>query len=91
MLCLDEPTGALDAAGLTMLSDVLSALRATGCATLVATHRPAALLGQAGAHLALVDGGLAATASRARAVLRIGRVRTVRWWGGAGRSSCRPL
>jgi ABC-type multidrug transport system ATPase subunit len=58
LLCLDEPTGALDGRGVRLLLDVLDDLRAAGCATVVATHQPSALLPSADAHLELVDGRL---------------------------------
>ena len=58
LLCLDEPTGALDADGVRALRDVLQALRETGCAVLVATHQPEALLPSADAHLQLIGGRL---------------------------------
>jgi ABC-type multidrug transport system ATPase subunit len=58
LLCLDEPTGALDGRGLRLLLDVLDDLRVAGCATVVATHQPSALLPSADAHLELVDGRL---------------------------------
>jgi ABC-type multidrug transport system ATPase subunit len=60
LLCLDEPTGALDGQGVLLLLDVLDDLRAAGCATVVATHQPHALLASADAHLHLVDGRLVA-------------------------------
>ena len=58
LLCLDEPTGALDEQGIGLLLDVLDDLRATGCATVVATHQPHALIPRADAHLLLADGRL---------------------------------
>lgn len=58
LLCLDEPTGALDAQGVGVLLDVLEDLSAAGCATLVATHQPSALLPRVDAHLHLADGRL---------------------------------
>lgn len=60
VLCLDEPTGALDDEGTALLTRLLEQLRAAGCAVLVASHQPAALLGGADAHLHLADGRLAA-------------------------------
>lgn len=60
LLCLDEPTGALDEDGLRILLRVLEDLRGAGCAILVATHQPAALLPVADAHLRLLDGQLVA-------------------------------
>ncbi|MEX2290519.1 MAG: ATP-binding cassette domain-containing protein [Mycobacteriales bacterium] len=60
LLCLDEPTGALDEGGLRVLLRVLDDVRGAGCATLVATHQPAALLPVADAHLHLCDGRLVA-------------------------------
>lgn len=58
VLCLDEPTGALDERGIDVLLAVLGQLRAAGSAVLVATHQPAGLLPLADAHLRLVDGRL---------------------------------
>lgn len=58
LLCLDEPTGALDEDGVSVLRSVLLDLRRAGCAVLVATHQPDALLALADAHLQLVDGRL---------------------------------
>lgn len=58
LLCLDEPTGALDEDGLDVLLRVLEDLRGVGCAILVATHQPAALLPSADAHLQLLGGRL---------------------------------
>lgn len=58
LLCLDEPTGALDEEGLHVLLGVLDDLRDVGCAILVATHQPAVLLPLAEAHLHLRDGQL---------------------------------
>lgn len=51
VLCLDEPTAALDERALDDLVDVLAAARADGTAVLVATHQPAVLLPAADAHL----------------------------------------
>lgn len=56
LLCLDEPTAALDPAGLEVLVRVLSGLRADGCAVIVATHQPQSLLATADAHLR-IDAG----------------------------------
>jgi ABC-type multidrug transport system ATPase subunit len=58
LLCLDEPTGALDEVALRILIGVLQDLRGAGCAILVATHQPDALLLYADAHLRLFDGRL---------------------------------
>jgi ABC-type Mn2+/Zn2+ transport system ATPase subunit len=58
LLCLDEPSGALDEDGVRALRGVLQALRETGCAVLVATHQPEALLPSADAHLQLIGGRL---------------------------------
>lgn len=56
LLCLDEPTGALDEEGLHLLLRVLEDLRVAGCASLVATHQSAALLPFADGHLQLLGG-----------------------------------
>lgn len=56
VLCLDEPTAALDAPALHDLAGVLSRTCRRGTAVLVATHQPAVLLPAADAHLRL-DGG----------------------------------
>ena len=58
VLCLDEPTGALDEHGARALARVVEHLRQSGTAILVATHQPQALLVRADAHLRLVDGTL---------------------------------
>lgn len=58
LLCLDEPTGALDEDGVRILLCVLQDLCGTGSAILVATHQPDALLPLADAHLQLIDGRL---------------------------------
>ena len=60
LLCLDEPTGALDEEGCRILLRVLEDLRDAGCAVLVATHQPDVLLPVADAHLRLLDGRLVA-------------------------------
>ena len=60
LLCLDEPTGALDEVALRVLIDVLQDLRGADCAVLVATHQPDALLPFADAHLRLFGGRLVA-------------------------------
>jgi ABC-type multidrug transport system ATPase subunit len=60
LLCLDEPSAALDEDGLRLLLGVLDDLRAGGCATLIASHQPAGLLPFADAHLELTNGHLAA-------------------------------
>lgn len=60
LLCLDEPTAALDARGLSDLASVLDDLRSTGCSLLVATHQPETLLTLADAHLRVVDGRVVA-------------------------------
>ncbi|MDK3257569.1 ABC transporter ATP-binding protein [Blastococcus capsensis] len=56
LLCLDEPTAALDTRGTEDLAAVLDALRADGRTVLVATHQPGALLTAADAHLEIDDG-----------------------------------
>ncbi len=56
LLCLDEPTGVLDERGVEDLLAVLRQLRAAGCAVLLATHQPAAVLAGADAHLHLSGG-----------------------------------
>ena len=56
LLCLDEPTAALDDAALADLVAVLEAVRAAGTALLVATHQPDALLPVADARLVLGEG-----------------------------------
>lgn len=56
LLCLDEPTSGLDADGVSVAASALAALRAAGCAVLVASHDPQGLVGQADAQLYL-DGG----------------------------------
>lgn len=58
VLCLDEPTGALDERGVDVLLAVLGRLRAAGSAVLVATHQPTGLLPLADANLRLVGGRL---------------------------------
>lgn len=60
VLCLDEPTGVLDEGGVDLLVAVLGHLRSAGCAVLVATHQPDALLPVADAHLRLSQGRLEA-------------------------------
>lgn len=60
VLCLDEPSGALDRQGLLLLLEVLEELRVGGCATLLASHQPEALVSHADAHLCFADGRLAA-------------------------------
>jgi len=60
VLCLDEPTAALDENGLADLASVVSALRDVGCSLLVATHQPATLLVLADAHLWVANGRVAA-------------------------------
>ena len=60
VLCLDEPTGALDDDGTAVLVRLLEGLRAAGCAVLVASHQPATLLPTADAHLHLAGGRLVA-------------------------------
>ena len=60
VLCLDEPTGALDEQGLALLLRVLGDLRADGVATLVASHQPEALVPCAEAHLRFAQGRLVA-------------------------------
>jgi ABC-type multidrug transport system ATPase subunit len=59
LLCLDEPTAALDEVALADLVAVLEAVRATGTALLVATHQPDPLLPVADAHLVLGEGRVA--------------------------------
>ncbi|WP_139206199.1 ATP-binding cassette domain-containing protein [Blastococcus sp. DSM 46786] len=56
VLCLDEPTAALDERALDDLAAVLDAVRADGVALLVATHQPGVLLPLADAHLSIADG-----------------------------------
>lgn len=56
LLCLDEPTGVLDERGVDDLLVVLKQLRAGGCAVLLATHQPEAVLAGADAHLHLAGG-----------------------------------
>jgi ABC-type multidrug transport system ATPase subunit len=56
LLCLDEPTAALDDAALADLVAVLGTVRAGGTALLVATHQPDPLLPVADAHLVLGEG-----------------------------------
>lgn len=58
LLCLDEPTAALDDAALDGLRTALAALCAGGSAVLLATHQPAAVLPVADAHLRLSSGRL---------------------------------
>lgn len=60
LLCLDEPTAALDDAALHDLLQVVLAVRRGGTAVLVATHQPALLLPAADAHLRLQDGQVVA-------------------------------
>lgn len=55
LLCLDEPTAALDERGRHDLVRVLLALRDRGAAVVVATHQPRELLAVADAHLRLGD------------------------------------
>jgi len=59
LLCLDEPTAALDEAALAGLVAVLEAVRARGTALLVATHQPDPLLPVADARLVLGEGRVA--------------------------------
>ena len=59
LLCLDEPTAALDEDALSDLVVVLDAVRAAGTAVLVATHQPDPLLPVADAHLVLGEGRVA--------------------------------
>lgn len=61
LLCLDEPTGALDRTGRQSLVRVVEHLRCSGTAMLIATHQPEELLRVADAHLSLLDGTLVAT------------------------------
>lgn len=56
LLCLDEPTAALDGAALSDLVAVLATVRARETALLVATHQPEPLLPVADAHLVLGAG-----------------------------------
>ncbi|TQN42543.1 ABC-2 type transport system ATP-binding protein/putative ABC transport system ATP-binding protein/heme exporter protein A [Blastococcus colisei] len=56
LLCLDEPTAALDPQGTQDLAGVLDALRADSRTILVATHQPGVLLTVADAHLEIGDG-----------------------------------
>ncbi|SFE83064.1 ABC transporter ATP-binding protein [Blastococcus tunisiensis] len=56
VLCLDEPTAALDEGALADLVTVLDAARADGVALLVATHQPAVLLPRADAQLRVEAG-----------------------------------
>ena len=55
VLCLDEPTGALDDRGLSALVGIVEHLRRRSTALLIATHQPQALLPVADAHLQLLD------------------------------------
>jgi ABC-type multidrug transport system ATPase subunit len=59
LLCLDEPTAALDEAALSDLVVVLAAVRSLGTAVLVATHQPDPLLPVADAQLVLGEGRVA--------------------------------
>lgn len=59
LLCLDEPTAALDETAMAGLVAVLEALRGRGTALLVATHQPDPLLPVADAHLVLGGGQVA--------------------------------
>ncbi|CCG03958.1 ABC transporter ATP-binding protein [Blastococcus saxobsidens] len=56
LLCLDEPTAALDSHGMQALVTVLDTIRADGGTVLVATHQPDALLAAADGHLVVGDG-----------------------------------
>ena len=56
LLCLDEPTAALDEAGLAVLQRVIASACADGCAVLIATHQPQSLLPGADAHLRIAAG-----------------------------------
>ena len=56
VLCLDEPTAALDERALDGLATVLAAVRVEGVALLVATHQPDVLLPLADAHLSVAAG-----------------------------------
>ena len=58
VLLLDEPTTALDAAGLDVLRNVLAEWRAAGRAALFSTHDAAALAGCFNEALSIVDGRL---------------------------------
>lgn len=58
LLCLDEPTAALDENGATALVSFLAEVRRSGGAVLVATHQPERLLPGADAHLCLEAGRL---------------------------------
>ena len=58
LLLLDEPTAALDADGVRLLVDTLSALRAAGATVVVATHAFDALLELADRMAVLVGGEL---------------------------------
>lgn len=60
VLCLDEPTAALDDAALETLTGALTALAGRGCSLLVATHQPAALLLHADAHVRVGGGRVVA-------------------------------
>lgn len=55
LLCLDEPTAALDDRSVRDVVSVLEALRDDGRTLLVATHQAGALLATADAHLTIVD------------------------------------
>ncbi|WP_147263002.1 ATP-binding cassette domain-containing protein [Geodermatophilus sp. TF02-6] len=59
LLCLDEPTAALDRQGLLDLAVVLGVVRGSGTAVLLATHQPDVLRPSADAQLAVADGRVA--------------------------------
>lgn len=61
LLCLDEPTAALDEQALHDLVDVLTEVRRGGAAVLVATHQATVLLPAADAHLRVEQGRVVAT------------------------------
>lgn len=58
LLCLDEPTAALDESGAIALAGFLAEVRRSGSASFVATHQPERLLGGADAHLSIGAGRL---------------------------------
>lgn len=61
LVLLDEPYAALDAAGMTLVDDLLDGWRGAGATVLVATHADERLAGRVDGWLRLVDGLLAET------------------------------